>query len=115
MKRVILLIAAATTLVAVAPGAALAQYQGTRSQRADNAHERSDLSDRIADLDTRIGAAQASSAITRTRASELRRQLSKTRQSFTHSTRSQGFVSAAESASYNRTLDAIDTQLPDQQ
>jgi hypothetical protein len=115
MKRVILSIAAATTLAAVTPSAATAQYQGTRSQRADNADERSDLRERMADMDARIGAAQASGAITRTRASELRRQVVKARQSFTRSTRGQGFVSAAESASYNRTLDAIDAQLPDQQ
>ncbi|RYE97219.1 MAG: hypothetical protein EOO77_39465 [Oxalobacteraceae bacterium] len=114
MKRMLLAIAAVTTMTSAIPGTAMAQQHGTRAQRADNADERADLRDRMDEMDQRIGAAQASRAITRTRASELRRKLVTTRQSYVRATRGQGFVSAAESATYNRTLDSIDAQLPQQ-
>ncbi len=114
MKRIFLAVAAVTTIASAIPSMAVAQHHGTRAQRADNAAERADLRDRMDEIDQRIGAAQASRAITRPRASELRRKLITARQSYVRVTRSQGFVSAAESASYNRTLDLIDARLPQQ-
>lgn len=116
MKTFLNAVAIVTLSVAAIPVAASAQssYHGTRADRADNADERADLTDRMDDLDERIGAAQADRSITRTRASTLRRKLSVTRQSYRRATRAQGFVSAAESATYNRTLDSIDAQLPQQ-
>lgn len=116
MKKLLSAVAIVTLSVAAVPVAASAQssYQGTRADRADNADERADLNDRMDDLDERIGGAQANRDITRTRASALRRKLSMTRQSYRRVTRAQGFVSAAESATYNRTLDSIDAELPQQ-
>ncbi len=112
MKQTIFSFPAAAMVVALVPGGALAQHHGTQAQRALNDEDRADLLARIRSMETRITAARANGTLTRTKASILQRKLVTTRQSYQKVTRSQHFLSAAESASYNRTLDDVDAQLP---
>jgi hypothetical protein len=111
MKTFMLSLFAASVAVTAIP--AQAQYNSTRAQRVENADRRADLKDRIADLDARIVAAQGAGDLDRREALSLRRQLSQMRRYFIKSVRSQGFMSAGESASYARTLDDIEAKLPD--
>lgn len=112
MKQTTLSLALAAMVAALVPGGASAQHKGTQAQRALNAEDRADLLERIRSLETRTAAARTNGTLTRTKASILQRKLVTTRQSYQKVTRSQRFLSAAESASYNRTLDDIDAQLP---
>jgi hypothetical protein len=93
------------------PAAASAERRGTQAQRADNSRRSADLLARMGQVDARIGEAERSRAIGRPRATDLRRQIARTRQDVTSLSRKQGFVSAAELASYNRTLGTIDVEL----
>jgi hypothetical protein len=101
----------ALAAVVLVPQAASAQLRGTPAQQASNARDAAALRARLTEVDARIGVAQGSRAVTHTRASQLRRQLAQTRRSMTNLSRRQGFVSAAESASYTRTLDRITAEL----
>lgn len=69
------------------------------------------LGARITATEARVRAAQATRKITRARATTLQRQIAQSRQSITKLGKQQGFVSAAELASYNRTLGTIDAEL----
>lgn len=100
-------LAAAITTVGL-PGHAIAQSQGTQAQRSANLRATADLRARLGATEQRIAEGQRSGAITRARAAALRQQVAQTRASMTRLNRQQGFVSAAELASYNRTLGTID-------
>ncbi|MGC5799691.1 hypothetical protein [Sphingomonas sp. NFX23] len=104
-------ILAALAVVAGLQAQASAQREGTSTQRADNLRATADLKARIETTDARITTAQRGGKITRTRATALRRQVSRTQASMTRLSRQQGFISAAELASYERTLAAIDVEL----
>lgn len=104
-------ILAVLTVIAGSQAPALAQREGTSAQRADNVRAANALRARIGTTDARITTAQRSGKITPTRATALRRQVSRTQASMTRLSRQQGFVSAAEMASYERTLAAIDVEL----
>lgn len=93
------------------PGAAIAQQGGTQAQRAENMQATTALRSRIEATQIRIDKAQSIRKITQARATALRRQITQTRQSMAQLGQQQGFVSAAELASYNRTLSMIDTEL----
>jgi hypothetical protein len=80
-------------------GVAFAQQGGTA------------LHTRIDATQARIESARITHKIARARATTLQRQIAQTRQSMTRLGKQQGFVSAAELASYNRTLGTIDTEL----
>ncbi len=112
MKQSIPSLAAAALVTALVPSGASAQHNATPAQRALNAEDRADLLERIHSMETRINAARVNGTLTRTKAAVLQRKLVTTRQSYQKVTRSQRFLSAAESASYNRTLDNVDAQLP---
>ncbi len=90
---------------------ASAQREGTSAQRGANTRAAADLRARIGTTDARITAGQRSGKITRTRATTLHRQVAQTQTNMTRLSRRQGFVSAAELASYERTLAAIDIEL----
>jgi hypothetical protein len=111
VKSLFLLIPALAVVGAAIPTAAVAQQRGTQAQQADNARQAAELRARFDQADVRIGKAERSKAISRPRAIKLRQQVAQSRQSMTGLSRRQGFVSAAELASYNRTLDAIDVEL----
>lgn len=106
-----LAIAAAAATGLMVPGAAVAQQGGTQAQRAENMQATTALRSRIEATQVRIEQAQSTRKITRARASALNRQVLRTRQSMARLGKQQGFVSAAELASYTRTLDTIDSEL----
>ncbi len=108
-----LTLAATIAAVVGAPAPAVAQQRGTQAQRSGNVRATTSLRARIDATEARIATAQRSRAITANRAANLRRQLAQTRASMTRLSRQQGFVSAAELASYNQTLGAIDAALDD--
>lgn len=110
-KGSLLALAAALTTTVALPGYAVAQSQETQAQRSENLRATADLRARLGATEQRIAEGQRSGAITRARAAALRRQIAQTRASMTRLNRQQGFVSAAELASYNRTLGAIDVTL----
>lgn len=106
-----LTIIAAGALGMMMPGVALAQRGGTQSQRAENMRATTALAGRIASTEARIKEAQATRKIIPARATALQRQIAVYRQSMARFSKQQGFVSAAELASYNRALGTIDTEL----
>ena len=91
--------------------AAVAQGQDRLAARTENTRATNTLTARIPLAQARIAAGQHSGKVTRTRAEQLEGQVSQLQTSMTRLNRKQGFVSAAELASYIRTLDAIDTEL----
>lgn len=111
MKSLFLLAPVLALVGTAIPTAAIAQRNGSQVQRADNARQTADLRARFDQTNARIGKAEHSKAITRPRAATLRRQVAQSRQEMAKLSRRQGFVSAAELASYNRTLDVIDVEL----
>ncbi len=102
---------AAGALGLMMPGAAVAQQGGAQAQRAENMQATTALRSRIEATQVRIEKAQSTRKITRALATALNRQVMQTRQSMARLGKQQGFVSAAELASYNRTLGTIDTEL----
>ncbi len=107
------LFAAATVLAvfAVPSGGAMAQQRGTQAQRAQNAQATADMRSRLAAADDRIVAHQRRGKVPPARAAEMRRDLTKARQDLERFNRQQGFVSAAQLASYGRMVVAIDDEL----
>lgn len=107
------LFAAATVLavIAVPTGGAMAQQRGTQAQRAQNAQATADMRSRLAAADDRIVAHQRRGKVPPARAAEMRRDLTKARQDLERFNRQQGFVSAAQLASYGRMVVAIDDEL----
>lgn len=99
------------SVVAMPAVASPAVQNGTRAQRATNERATTNLEARIDATEERIAEGRRGGAITRARAVVLSRQVAQTKSSMTRLSRQQGFVSAAELASYNRTLGQIDVEL----
>ncbi len=93
------------------PSIAVAQHGATHTERAENTRATKALGARITATEARVRTAQSTGKITRARATTLQRQIAQSRRSMTQLGKQQGFVSAAELASYNRTLGTIDTEL----
>ncbi|MDN4634357.1 hypothetical protein QCD71_22830 [Sphingomonas sp. PsM26] len=93
------------------PPAATAQAQGVQTARAENSRKTDALKTRIVTVQARVAEGRRSGKVTRTRAARLTRQVSLLQESMTHLKRKQGFVSAAELASYNGTLGEVDVAL----
>lgn len=110
-RRATLPLLAALAVTAGFQTPAAAQRGSTPAQRAENVRAAAALRGRIQATDARITAAQRSGKITPSRATALHRQIAQTQTSMTRLSRQQSFVSAAEFASYERTLAAIDVQL----
>ncbi|KQN16258.1 hypothetical protein QP178_05970 [Sphingomonas aurantiaca] len=102
---------AAVAIGLMMPGVAFAQQGGTQAQRAENMQAATALHTRIDATQARIENARRTHKIARARATALNRQIAQTRQSMTRLGKQQGFVSAAELASYNRTLGTIESEL----
>ncbi|RSU45463.1 hypothetical protein [Sphingomonas sp. S-NIH.Pt15_0812] len=111
MKLNMILPVIAISVGAMTPTVAQAQAQGSQAARAENTRATNTLKARVSLAQDRIAAGQRSGNVARTRAGKLNNEVSQVRENMTRLSRRQGFVSAAELASYNRTLDAIDTEL----
>ena len=90
---------------------AAAQVHGVQAAREHEGHEADALKTRIATVQARIAEGRRSGKVSRVRASRLDRQVAQVRSSMTSLNRKQGFVSAAELATYNRTLGGVDVAL----
>lgn len=93
------------------PIAAAAQVQDMHAARTENGRERDALRTRVKTVQARVAEGRRSDKVTRTQAGRLNRQLSQLKASMTKLNRKQGFVSAAELASYNRALGEMDVAL----
>ena len=111
LSKGVMTISAALAVLTITPVAAIAQSGGTQAQRSANLRTANDLRGRIATADVRITTAQRNRAITPARAATLRRQITQVQSDMARRVRQQGFVSAGELASYNRTLGEIDVAL----
>ncbi len=111
LKSFVILVPALALIGAAVPTDVAAQQRGTRAQQADNARQTADLRARFDLTDDRVASGERRKAITPARAAELHRQITRTRQRMTALSRRQGFVSAAELASYSRMLDVVDREL----
>ncbi len=110
----VLTLAATITAIAGVPATAGGQQRREAEvERSQNVRATTTLRSRITATEKRIAAARRSRAITPTRATALRRQIAGIHASLSHLSRQQGFVSAAELASYNRALGVIDGVLDD--
>lgn len=104
-------IALSISAMIVTPTIAIAKGGNVQAARAENARETNALKTRIETVRIRIAEGRHSGKVTRARAARLDRQVAKVQSSMTRLNRSQGFVSAAELASYNRTLGEVDVAL----
>jgi len=104
-------IALSVSAMTIVPSSAVAHARNTQAARAQNIRATDTLKARIPLAQDRIVAGRRSGKLTRTRAGQLNGQVSQLQASMTRLNRKQGFVSAAELASYNRTLGAIDAEL----
>lgn len=104
-------IALSVSALTIVSTAAVAQAQDMRSAPAENARATDTLKARVPLAQDRIAEGRRSGKLTRPRAEHLKRQVSQLQTSMTRLNRTQGFVSAAELASYNRTFDAVDVEL----
>jgi hypothetical protein len=111
LKSFFLLVPALALIGATMPAGAAAQQPGTRAQQADNARQTADLRARLDLTDDRIAKGESRRAIPRARAAKLHGRIAQVRHGMTTRSRRQGLVSAAELASYHRTLGAIDVEL----
>jgi len=110
-SRTLLAVTFGLAVVTTPTVAVSAQQHGTQAQRTSNERATANLRARIGTTGERITEAQRGGAITSARAATLRRQVGQTQASMNSLSRQQGFVSAAELASYNRTLGAVDVEL----
>lgn len=104
-------VALGLSVVAIPAVAVPAAQNRAQAQRATNMRATANLQARIAATEKRIAEGRRSGAITRARAVILDRQIAQTKSSMTRLSRQQGFVSAAELASYNQALGQIDVEL----
>lgn len=104
-------IALSISAMTIASSSAVAQTRNSQAARAQNTRATDKLEARIPLAQDRISAGRRSGKLTRARAGQLNGQISQLQASMTRLNRKQGFVSAAELASYNRTLEAIDAEL----
>lgn len=101
----------AMATVPTAATAATSQAQDMQAARAENNRETDALKTRITTVQARVAEGRRSGKVTRTRATQLSRRVSRLQASMNRLNRKQGFVSAGELASYNRTLGEVDVAL----
>lgn len=104
----IILSMAATATVSTA---ATAQAHGVQAARAHSGHEADALKTRVATVQARIAEGRRGGKVSRVQASRLDRQVAQVRTNMTRMNSRQGFISAAELATYNRSLGGVDVAL----
>lgn len=104
----------ATALLAIVAGAPMtvaAQARGNTAYRPDNAQATRDMRSRLAAAIDRVRVTQEHGKLSPARSAALRNQLMQAQRQMTTFQRQQGFVSAAELASYDRLVVGIDAEL----
>lgn len=94
----------------VAPAMAQAD-QSYRAARQDNRADAADVDDRMGRTIAAITTAESRGAVTHKRANTLRDMIDRMRTDYARNKGDQGFVSAGELASYNRSLDQVDREI----
>lgn len=91
---------------------ALAQSnQGYRAARQDNRAASREIDDRMGRTIGAVTDAESRGTISHQRADALRNLIDRMRADYSRNRQSQGFVSAGELASYNRSLDQVDSEI----
>lgn len=113
MKLTYFLPAMALSIGALAsvPTTVAAQAQDMQAARADNVRDTDALRARISTVQARIDEGVSSRKVTRKQARQLARKVTGLQSGMLRLNRQQGFVSAAELASYTRTLGEVDVAL----
>lgn len=102
------LTAALGLTIATAPAIAAAPQQHA-AHKTDALDAK--LTARIQAVDVKLTAARKAGRVSAAQATQMRKKLDWVRVDSARYVRKQGFLSAGESASYNRTLDALETKL----
>ncbi len=90
---------------------ALAQQHPVRPYRPNNAQATIDMQSRLSAAIDRVRVTEQHGTITPARSMALRRQLASAQRDMARLKRQQGFVSAAELASYGRLVESVDAEL----
>lgn len=107
MKKIMLLACIASVAV---PAVADAQ-RSQRSARRENRAQSQDIDDRMGRTIAAVTTAEGRGAIDAGRADEIRNMIDRMRSDYSRNKQKQGFVSAGELASYNRSLDQVDREI----
>ena len=92
-------------------GPAVAQLSGTAAQRSDNAQASANMRSRIDAAIERVRVTEQHGKISRARSSAVRAELARAQAEMAAFKRRQGFVSAAQLASYDRMVVGVDAEL----
>lgn len=111
LRTVLTTTALGISVASMGASGAATQQHGMQAQRSDNLRATQNLRARISATTKRISEGKRSGAVPHAGAAVLQRQVAQTQASMGRLSRRQGFVSAGELASYNRTLGAIDVEL----
>jgi hypothetical protein len=93
------------------PGLAAAQQLGSQAQRAENTQATANMRMRLDAAIERVRVTEQHGKISPARSAAVRQQLAQARRQMERLRRQQGFVSAAELASYDRMVVAVDAEL----
>lgn len=99
------------SLASVMPGLAAAQQRGSQTQRAENTQAAANMRMRLDAAIERVRVTEQHGKISHVRSAAVRQQLVKAQRQMERLRRQQGFVSAAELASYDRMVVAVDAEL----
>lgn len=88
-----------------------AEAQSHRSAKRENRAESRDVDARMGQTIGAVTAAEGRGKISGARANEIRDMIDQMRADYSRNKQAQGFVSAGELASYNRSLDKVDREL----
>ncbi|WP_028964953.1 hypothetical protein [Sphingomonas phyllosphaerae] len=105
-----------TALLAIVTGTAspaVAQFRDNQAYRPSNAQQTKDMRSRLAAAIDRVRVTEQHGKLSPARSAALRNQLMQAQRQMVGFERQQGFVSAAELASYDRLVVGIDAELGD--
>lgn len=101
----------AACLIGVAAPALAEAQPSQRHARRENRAEARDVDDRIGQTIAAVTSAEGHGLVAHRRADAMRNELNRMRADYMRNKRNQGFVSAGELASYNRTLDQMEHEI----
>ncbi|MEH3046179.1 hypothetical protein [Sphingomonas adhaesiva] len=111
LRQIVLPVFAILAVAGGLPTSAAAQYRGNQAYRPSNAQSTKDMRSRLSAAIDRVRVTQEHGRLSPARSDALRRQLVQAQREMERFERQQGFVSAAELASYDRLVVGIDAEL----
>lgn len=106
MKKFVLAVCMMTVAAPV-----VADAQSYRQAKRENRADSNDVSDRMGRTIGAVTTAESRNKVSHRRANEIRNMIDRMRDDYTRNKKEQGFVSAGELASYNRSLDQVDKEI----